>query len=39
MDVPGQTPLDSDFDSTTGVTSTAILWNFFAADPKPGAMR
>jgi polyhydroxybutyrate depolymerase len=35
MNVPGQVPYNPDFDSTTGTTTNDILWNFFAAHPKP----
>ncbi|HEX7958342.1 MAG TPA: PHB depolymerase family esterase [Terriglobales bacterium] len=35
MNVPGQTPFNPKFDSTTGVTTNDILWNFFASHPKP----
>lgn len=35
MNVPGQAPYNPDFDSTTGVTTNDILWNFFAAHSKP----
>jgi polyhydroxybutyrate depolymerase len=34
MNVPGQSPFNPDFNSTTGITTTDILWNFFAAHPK-----
>jgi poly(3-hydroxybutyrate) depolymerase len=34
MNVAGQVPLNPDFNSTTGITTTEILWNFFAAHPK-----
>jgi polyhydroxybutyrate depolymerase len=34
MDVAGQIPFNPHFNSTTGVTTTEILWNFFAAHPK-----
>jgi polyhydroxybutyrate depolymerase len=34
MDVAGQIPFNPDFNSTTGITTTEILWNFFAAHPK-----
>jgi hypothetical protein len=34
LDVAGQIPFNPDFNSTTGVTTTEILWNFFAAHPK-----
>jgi polyhydroxybutyrate depolymerase len=35
MNVQGQTPYNPAFDSTTGITTTDILWNFFSAHPKP----
>ena len=35
MNVSGQTPFNPDFNSTTGITTDDILWNFFAAHPKP----
>lgn len=35
MNVPGQVPFNPDFNSTTGITTTDVLWNFFAAHPKP----
>ncbi len=35
MNVPSQAPFNPDFNSTTGVTTGDILWNFFAAHPKP----
>jgi len=35
MNVTGQIPFNPDFNSTTGVTTTNILWNFFAAHPRP----
>jgi polyhydroxybutyrate depolymerase len=34
MNIPGQVPFNPDFDATTGITTTNILWNFFAAHPK-----
>jgi poly(3-hydroxybutyrate) depolymerase len=34
MDVAGQIPFNPDFNSTTGITTTEVLWNFFAAHPK-----
>ena len=34
MNVPGQVPFNPDFNSTTGITTTDILWNFLAAHPK-----
>jgi polyhydroxybutyrate depolymerase len=35
MNVSGQAPYNPAFDSTTGITTSEILWNFFAAHPKP----
>lgn len=35
MNVMGQIPFNPDFNPTTGVTTTNILWNFLAAHPKP----
>jgi polyhydroxybutyrate depolymerase len=35
MNVAGQTPFNPAFNSTTGVTTDDIIWNFFAAHPKP----
>lgn len=35
MNLPGQVPYNPDFNSTTGTTTNDILWNFFAAHPKP----
>jgi len=35
MNVPGQTPFNPDFNSTTGVTTNDVLWNFFKAHAKP----
>ena len=35
MDDPSQVPFNPGFNSTTGITTTDILWNFFAAHPKP----
>ena len=34
MNVQGQTPFNPDFDSSTGITTSNILWNFFATHPK-----
>jgi polyhydroxybutyrate depolymerase len=34
MNVPGTTPYNPDFNSTTGVTTDDILWNFFSSHPK-----
>ncbi len=34
MNVAGQVPFNPDFNSATGITTTEILWNFFAAHPK-----
>ncbi len=34
MNVQGQAPYNPAFDSTTGITTSEILWNFFAAHPK-----
>jgi polyhydroxybutyrate depolymerase len=35
MNVSGQVPFNPDFDATTGITTTDIVWNFFAAHAKP----
>jgi polyhydroxybutyrate depolymerase len=35
MNVPSQVPFNPDFNSTTGVTTDDIMWNFFATHPKP----
>jgi polyhydroxybutyrate depolymerase len=35
MNVSDQAPFNPDFDATTGITTRDILWNFFAAHPKP----
>ncbi|HYL92240.1 MAG TPA: PHB depolymerase family esterase, partial [Alphaproteobacteria bacterium] len=35
MNVPGQVPFNADFNSTTGLTTDDVLWNFFASHPKP----
>jgi poly(3-hydroxybutyrate) depolymerase len=35
MDIPGQAPYNPDFNSTTGVTTDDILWNYFSSHPKP----
>jgi polyhydroxybutyrate depolymerase len=35
MNVSGQVPFNPDFNSTTGVTTSDVLWNFFATHPKP----
>jgi len=35
MNVAGQAPYNPDLNSTTGVTTNDILWNFFIAHPKP----
>jgi polyhydroxybutyrate depolymerase len=35
MNVPSQSPFNPAFDSNTGITTSEILWNFFAAHPKP----
>ncbi len=34
MNVQGQAPYNPDFNATTGITATQIMWNFFAAHPK-----
>jgi polyhydroxybutyrate depolymerase len=34
MNVSGQVPFNPDFDSSTGVITSDIVWNFFAAHPK-----
>ncbi|HEX3821787.1 MAG TPA: PHB depolymerase family esterase [Candidatus Sulfotelmatobacter sp.] len=34
MDVPGNAPYNPDFDSTTGITTRDIVWNFFSTHPK-----
>jgi polyhydroxybutyrate depolymerase len=35
MDDPNQVPYNPAFDSSTGVTTKEILWNFFSTHPKP----
>ncbi len=35
MNVSGEVPFNPDFDSNTGITTTDIVWNFFALHPKP----
>lgn len=35
MNVPGQFPFNPDFNSSTGVTTDDIMWNFFLSHPKP----
>jgi polyhydroxybutyrate depolymerase len=35
MNVSGVVPFNPDFDSNTGIVTTNIIWNFFAAHPKP----
>jgi polyhydroxybutyrate depolymerase len=35
MNVSGQAPFNPNFDSDTGITTTDIVWNFFASHPKP----
>jgi polyhydroxybutyrate depolymerase len=35
MNVQGQTPYNPAFDSNTGIITRDIVWNFFAAHPKP----
>jgi hypothetical protein len=35
MNVAGQTPFNPAFNSTTGLTTDDIIWNFFASHPKP----
>jgi polyhydroxybutyrate depolymerase len=35
MNDPNHTPYNPAFDSSTGITTSEILWNFFAAHPKP----
>jgi polyhydroxybutyrate depolymerase len=35
MNVSGQVPFNPNFNSTTGVTTDDILWNFFNTHPKP----
>ncbi len=35
MNDPSGAPYNPAFDSTTGITTTSILWNFFATHPKP----
>lgn len=35
MNVAGQSPFNPDFNSTTGVTTDDIVWNFLRAHPKP----
>jgi polyhydroxybutyrate depolymerase len=34
MNVSGQAPFNPNLDGSTGITTTNILWNFFAAHPK-----
>jgi poly(3-hydroxybutyrate) depolymerase len=34
MNVAGSAPYNPLFDSTVGITTNDILWNFFAAHPK-----
>ena len=35
MNVSGQVPYNPDFDSSTGIITTNVIWNFFASHPKP----
>jgi polyhydroxybutyrate depolymerase len=35
MNDPTQAPYNPGFGSSTGITTTEILWNFFASHPKP----
>jgi polyhydroxybutyrate depolymerase len=35
MNVSGDVPYNPDFDSSTGIVTTNIIWNFFASHPKP----
>jgi polyhydroxybutyrate depolymerase len=35
MNIPSQVPFNPDFNSATGITTDEVLWNFFAAHPKP----
>lgn len=35
MNIAGQAPYNPAFDSSTGLVTDDILWNFFAAHPKP----
>lgn len=35
MNIAGQSPYNPALDSTTGVVTNDMLWNFFAAHPKP----
>jgi len=35
MNVSGNVPYNPDFDSSTGVVTTDILWKFFSLHPKP----
>ena len=35
MNISGQSPFNPAFNSTTGVTTDDIIWNFFASHPKP----
>jgi hypothetical protein len=35
MNDPAQIPYNPAFDSTVGVTTDDLIWNFFAAHPKP----
>jgi len=34
MNAPGNSPFNPNFDATSGVTTSDIVWNFFAAHPK-----
>ena len=35
MNVSGQVPFNPEFDSSTGIVTANIIWNFFASHPKP----
>jgi poly(3-hydroxybutyrate) depolymerase len=35
MDDPTRIPYNPKFNSTVGVTTNDLIWNFFAAHPKP----
>jgi polyhydroxybutyrate depolymerase len=35
MNVSGQVPFNPDFDANAGITTTDIVWKFFAQHPKP----
>jgi polyhydroxybutyrate depolymerase len=35
MNISGQVPFNPDFNSTAGITTADVLWNFFTTHPKP----